>query len=42
MEREQLTMKGRHHEIYLTPVIEQPPPKEIVTILRYPVRPRDR
>jgi hypothetical protein len=42
MEREQLTMNGRHHEIYLTAVSEQLPPHEIKTILRQPVRPLDR
>jgi hypothetical protein len=39
MERERLTMNGRHHEIYLTAVTEQLPPQEIETILRHPVRP---
>jgi hypothetical protein len=39
MEREQLTMNGHHHEIYLTPVTEQAPPDRIETILRHPVRP---
>jgi hypothetical protein len=42
MEREQLAMNGRHHEIYLTAVTEQLPPERIETILRHPVRPRDR
>jgi hypothetical protein len=42
MERERLTMNGRHHEIYLTAVREQLPPQEIKTILRHPVRPLDR
>jgi hypothetical protein len=42
MERERLTMNGRHHEIYLTAVTEQLPPQEIETILRHPVRPLDR
>jgi hypothetical protein len=42
MEREQLTMNGRHHEIYLTAVTEQLPPNEIRTILRHPVRPLGR
>jgi len=37
MERERLTMNGRHHEIYLTPVTEQRPGQEIETILRHPV-----
>jgi hypothetical protein len=38
MEREWLTMNGRHHEIYLTAVTEQIRPQEIETILRHPVR----
>jgi hypothetical protein len=42
MEREQLTMNGRHHEIYLTAVSAQLRPEEIETILRHPVRPLDR
>jgi hypothetical protein len=42
MERKQLTMNGRHHEIYLTAVTEQLPSQEIKTILRHPVRPLDR
>jgi hypothetical protein len=41
MEREQLTINGRHHEIYLTAVTEQLPPDAIETILRHPVRPLD-
>jgi hypothetical protein len=41
MEHELLTMNGRHHEIYLTPITEQLPPQEIQTILRHPVRPRN-
>jgi hypothetical protein len=41
MQREGLTMNGRHHEIYLTAVTEQLPPQEIRTILRHPVRPLD-
>lgn len=41
MERERLTMNGRHHEIYLTPVTEQRPAREIETILRHPVRTLD-
>jgi hypothetical protein len=39
MEEQKLTINGRHHEIYLTPVTEQPPPERIETILRHPVRP---
>jgi hypothetical protein len=42
MEREQLTMNGRHHEIYLTAVSAQLRPEEIETILRHPVRSLDR
>lgn len=42
MEREQLTMNGRHHEIYLTAVSAQLRPEEVETILRHPVRPLDR
>jgi hypothetical protein len=34
MEREHLTMNGRHHENYLRAVSEQRPPQEIKTILR--------
>ncbi len=39
MKRENLTLNGRHHEIYLTAVTEQTPPERIETILRHPVRP---
>jgi hypothetical protein len=42
MEREGLTLNGRHHEIYLTAVTEQLAPQEIETLLRHPVRPLDR
>jgi hypothetical protein len=41
MEREGLTMNGRHHEIFLTAVTEQIRPHEIESIFRRPVRPRD-
>jgi hypothetical protein len=37
MEREQLAMNGRHHEIYLTAEIAQLAPQEIRNILRHPV-----
>jgi hypothetical protein len=39
MEQRNLTVNGRHHEIYLTAVTDQTPPDRIETILRHPVRP---
>jgi hypothetical protein len=41
MERERLTMNGRHHEIYATPVTEQRPAQETKTNLRRPVQTLD-
>lgn len=38
MERQDLTMNGRHHEIYLTDLSGRP--EDARTILRHPVRPR--
>jgi hypothetical protein len=40
-ERERLTMNGRHHEIYATPVTEQRPAQETKTNLRRPVQTLD-
>jgi hypothetical protein len=41
MERERLTMNGRHHEIYATPVTEQHPAQETKRNLRHPVQTLD-
>jgi hypothetical protein len=41
MERERLTMNGRHHEIYATQVTEQRPAQETKRNLRHPVQTLD-